>query len=248
MALRIAMVAGEASGDLLGAHLIAALKTHLPDARFVGIGGTKMEIQGFDAWCPAEKLAVRGYAEVLRHYREISGIRRRLLSRLLAEKPDVFIGIDAPDFNLWLERKLKGHGIPAIHYVSPSVWAWRRSRIGKIARSVTHLLALFPFEPVLYREHPLPVSYVGHPQADVIPMVIDKAAARERLGIDGAVGLQINVEPPVGLSPVHQLDTADFDDPMPLGGIEAGGFGVEDNLSFVHSLRSLRFWRTWHEQ
>jgi lipid-A-disaccharide synthase len=186
MALRIAMVAGEASGDLLGAHLIAALKTHLPDARFVGIGGTKMEIQGFDAWWPAEKLAVRGYAEVLRHYREISGIRRRLLSRLLAEKPDVFIGIDAPDFNLWLERKLKGHGIPAIHYVSPSVWAWRRSRIGKIARSVTHLLALFPFEPVLYREHPLPVSYVGHPLADVIPMVIDKAAARERLGIDGA--------------------------------------------------------------
>jgi len=186
MSLRIAMVAGEASGDLLGAHLIAALKRHLPDASFVGIGGTKMEMQGFDAWWPAEKLSVRGYAEVLRHYREIAGIRRRLLSRLLAEKPDVFIGIDAPDFNLWLERQLKGRGISAIHYVSPSVWAWRRSRIAKIARSVTHLLALFPFEPALYREHALPVTYVGHPLADVIPPVTDKAAARERLGLEGA--------------------------------------------------------------
>jgi lipid-A-disaccharide synthase len=186
MSLRIAMVAGEASGDLLGAHLIAALKRHLPDARFVGIGGTKMEMQGFDAWWPAEKLSVRGYAEVLRHYREIAGIRRRLLSRLLAEKPDVFIGIDAPDFNLWLERQLKGRGIPAVHYVSPSVWAWRRGRIAKIARSVTHLLALFPFEPALYREHPLPVTYVGHPLADVIPPATDKAAARERLGLEGA--------------------------------------------------------------
>jgi lipid-A-disaccharide synthase len=186
MSLRIAMVAGEASGDLLGAHLIAALKRHLPDASFVGIGGTKMEMQGFDAWWPAEKLSVRGYAEVLRHYREIAGIRRRLLSRLLAERPDVFIGIDAPDFNLWLERQLKAKGIPAIHYVSPSVWAWRRGRIAKIARSVTHLLALFPFEPALYREHPLPVTYVGHPLADVIPPATDKAAARERLGLEGA--------------------------------------------------------------
>jgi lipid-A-disaccharide synthase len=186
MAVTIAMVAGEASGDLLGAHLIAALKRHLPDASFVGIGGTKMEMQGFDAWWPAEKLSVRGYAEVLRHYREIAAIRRRLLSRLLAEKPDVFIGIDAPDFNLWLERQLKGRGISAIHYVSPSVWAWRRGRVGRIARSVTHLLALFPFEPALYRDHPLPVTYVGHPLADVIPPATDKAAARERLGIEGA--------------------------------------------------------------
>lgn len=179
------MVAGEASGDLLGAHLIAALKRHVPDAQFVGIGGTKMEMQGFDAWWPAEKLAVRGYAEVLRHYREIAGIRRRLLSRLLAEKPDVFIGVDAPDFNLCLERRLKGRGIPAIHYVSPSVWAWRRGRIAKIARSVTHLLALFPFEPELYSRQPLPVTYVGHPLADSIAPATDKAAARECLGLDG---------------------------------------------------------------
>src|SRR5512147_2977672 len=117
---RIAMVAGEASGDLLAAHLIAALRRHLPDAQFVGIGGPKMQREGFDAWWPAEKLAVRGYAEVLRHYREITSIRRQLLSKLLAQRPDVFIGVDAPDFNLWLERRLKAKGIPAIHYVSPS--------------------------------------------------------------------------------------------------------------------------------
>jgi lipid-A-disaccharide synthase len=186
MTLRIAMVAGEASGDLLGAHLIAALKKHLPDARFGGIGGTKMEIQGFDAWWPAEKLAVRGYAEVLRHYREISAIRRKLLSRLLAEKPDVFIGVDAPDFNLWLERRLKARGIPVIHYVSPSVWAWRGGRIRKIARAVTHMLALFPFEPALYREQAVPVTYVGHPLADLLPPETDKVAAREQLGLEGA--------------------------------------------------------------
>jgi len=186
MTLRIAMVAGEASGDLLGAYLIAALKKHLPDASFGGIGGTKMEIQGFDAWWPAEKLAVRGYAEVLRHYREISAIRRKLLSRLLAEKPDVFIGVDAPDFNLWLERRLKARGIPVIHYVSPSVWAWRSGRIRKIARAVTHMLALFPFEPALYREQAVPVTYVGHPLADVIPLETDKVAAREQLGLEGA--------------------------------------------------------------
>src|SRR5512135_2263554 len=132
---RIAMVAGGASGDLLAAHLIAALRQHLPDAEFFGIGGPKMQAAGFDAWWPAEKLAVRGYAEVLRHYREITGIRRRLLSRLRDEKPDVFIGVDAPDFNLWLEEQLKSRGIPAIHYVGPSVWAWRRSRIRKIAQA-----------------------------------------------------------------------------------------------------------------
>ncbi|MBU0753388.1 MAG: lipid-A-disaccharide synthase [Gammaproteobacteria bacterium] len=186
MSLCIAMVAGEASGDLLAAHLIAALKQHLPDARFVGIGGTKMEMQGFDAWWPAEKLSVRGYVEVLRHYREITGIRRDLLSRLLREKPDVFIGVDAPDFNLWLEQRLKARGIPAIHYVSPSVWAWRGGRIRKIARAVTHMLALFPFEPALYRKQEVPVTYVGHPLADVIPLVIEKKAARERLDIEGA--------------------------------------------------------------
>lgn len=182
--MRIALVAGEASGDLLAAHLIAALKRHFPAAQFVGIGGAKMQREGFDAWWPCEKLAVHGYAEALRHYREISGIRRQLLSRLLDQRPDVFIGVDAPDFNLWLEKRLKARGIPAIHYVGPSVWAWRAGRLGKITGAVSRMLVLFPFEPKLYQERNIPVSYVGHPLADMIPLVIDRAEAKERLGVD----------------------------------------------------------------
>lgn len=184
--MRIAMVAGEASGDLLAAHLIAALRKRLPGAQFVGIGGPKMQREGFEAWWPAETLAVRGYAEVLRHYREITGIRRQLLSKLLALRPDAFIGVDAPDFNLWLEGRLKTAGIPAIHYVSPSVWAWRAGRLGKIGKSVSHMLALFPFEPDIYRQHEIPVSYVGHPLADIIPLDVDHAGAKERLEVTKA--------------------------------------------------------------
>jgi len=181
---RIAMVAGEASGDLLASHLIAALKVQLPEARFFGIGGPKMQAEGLDPWWSSEKLAVRGYAEVLRHYREISGIRRALLKRLLADRPDAFIGIDAPDFNLWLEGRLKAAGIPAIHFVSPSVWAWRAGRIRNIVRAVNLLLCLFPFEPPLYEKHGLSVSYVGHPLADMIPLEPDQQAARERLNLE----------------------------------------------------------------
>lgn len=179
----VAMVAGEASGDLLAAHLIAALKRHLPEARFVGIGGLQMQREGFDAWWPSEKLAVHGYAEALRHYRELAGIRKRLLARLIDRRPDVFIGVDAPDFNLWLEERLKARGVPTIHYVSPSVWAWRAGRLGKIARSVSHMLALFPFEPDIYRRNGIPVSYVGHPFADMIPLDVNRAAAKEQLGV-----------------------------------------------------------------
>ncbi|MBV5331246.1 lipid-A-disaccharide synthase, partial [bacterium] len=127
--VRIAMVAGEASGDLLASHLIQALKAKLPNAVFYGVGGSKMEMLGFESWHPLEKLAVRGYVEVLRHYREISGIRSDLKRRLLADPPDIFIGVDAPDFNLALEKTLKQRGIPSIHYVSPSIWAWRGKRI-----------------------------------------------------------------------------------------------------------------------
>jgi len=178
---RIALVAGEASGDLLAAHLIEALKRRLPGAEFCGIGGPKMQRAGFDAWWPSETLAVRGYAEVLRHYRTITGVRRALLKRLLDEKPDVFIGVDAPDFNLWLESRLKRAGIPTVHYVSPSVWAWRGGRIKRIAQAVDRLLALFPFEPPLYEKEAVAVSYVGHPLADVLPIEIDRKAAREQL-------------------------------------------------------------------
>ena len=182
---RIALVAGEASGDLLAAHLIEALKKQYPQATFFGVGGPKMEATGFDAWWPAEKLAVRGYAEVLRHYREITGIRRRLLKRLLTDPPDILIGVDAPDFNLWLEKRIKAAGIRTVHFVGPSVWAWRRRRLKKIGQSVSRILALFPFEAPLYKAHGIPVSYVGHPIADMIPLQIDREPVRDRLGVSG---------------------------------------------------------------
>jgi len=181
--VHIGMVAAEASGDLLAAHLIAALKERRPQLRFSGIGGPKMIAQGFESHVPMDKLGVRGYAEVLRHYREIMGIRRRITERMLAERPAVFIGVDSSDFNLDLERRLKDAGIPAIQYVSPSIWAWRGWRLRRIARSVTHLLAMFPFEPALYEKAGLPVTYVGHPLADLIPMEPDKARARVELRV-----------------------------------------------------------------
>ena len=168
---------------MLGSLLIQSLKKRLPDARFYGIGGPKMQAAGFQALFPAEKLAVRGYAEVLKHYREIAGIRRKLLSAMLSDPPQAFIGVDAPDFNLHLEKCLKARGIPAIHYVSPSVWAWRGGRIRGIAESVSRMLALFPFEEDIYRRNNIPVSYVGHPLADVIPVEVNRAALREKLGI-----------------------------------------------------------------
>ena len=181
--VRIAMVAGEASGDLLASHLIAALKAKLPDAIFYGIGGPKMEAQGFDAWWPMENLAVMGYVDALKHYREISGIRRQLKKRLLDIRPDIFIGVDAPDFNLGLETDLKSAGIKTIHYVSPSIWAWRGGRIKKIARAVDRVLALFPMEPPLYEKERIPVTYVGHPLADIIPLETNKLAVREKLSM-----------------------------------------------------------------
>ncbi len=179
--LRIGMVAAEPSGDLLAAHLIAALKGRRKDVAFAGIGGPRMAAEGFESHFPIEKLSVRGYAEVLRHYAEIMGIRRKLAKAMLAERPDLFIGVDSGDFNLDLERRLKEAGIPAIHYVSPSVWAWRGWRIRKIARSVNHILVMFPFEEPLYRKAGVPVTYVGHPLADVIPQNPVKEEARVQL-------------------------------------------------------------------
>jgi lipid-A-disaccharide synthase len=181
--VRIAIVAGEASGDLLASHLMTALKEKLPHAVFYGIGGPKMESVGFDAWWPMEKLSVMGYVEALKHYREISGIRRQLKRRLLDIRPDIFIGVDAPDFNLGLEADLKSAGVKTIHYVSPSIWAWRGGRIKKIARAVNHVLALFPMEPPLYEKANIPVTYVGHPLADIIPLETNKLAVREKLSM-----------------------------------------------------------------
>jgi lipid-A-disaccharide synthase len=179
----IGIVAGEASGDLLGSHLMAALKEVRPELQFVGIGGPKMQSVGMEILFPMEKLAVRGYVEVLRYYFEILGIRRKLRAYFRANPPDIFIGIDAPDFNLGLELALKQQGIPTIHYVSPSIWAWRGERIHKIKRAVTRILALFPHEPELYRQAGVPVDYVGHPLADMLPEQPKRAEMRETMRI-----------------------------------------------------------------
>ena len=181
--VRIAVVAGEASGDLLASLLIGALKKKLPDSIFYGIGGPKMQAQGFDAWWPIDKLSVMGYIDALKNYREIAGIRRQLKKRLLELRPDIFIGVDAPDFNLGLEIELKAAGIKTIHYVSPSIWAWRAGRIKKIGRAVNRVLALFPMEPPLYEKENIPVTFVGHPLADIIPLETSKEAVREKLSI-----------------------------------------------------------------
>lgn len=181
--MRLAMVAGEASGDLLASLLIGGLRTRWPDLSLAGIGGPKMAARGFDAWWPSDKLAVRGYVEVLRHYREIKGIRDALADRLLAERPRAFVGVDAPDFNLGLEKRLKAAGVPAIHFVCPSIWAWRGGRAKKMAASCDHVLCLFPFEPDLLRAHGVAASYVGHPLADAIPLEPPRAAARAALGL-----------------------------------------------------------------
>jgi lipid-A-disaccharide synthase len=177
----IAMVAGEASGDLLGSHLIEAIKRERPDVRFIGIGGPKMQTAGMQVLFPMEKLAVNGYVEVLKHFREIFSIRNKLRAQLIANPPDLFIGIDAPDFNLGLELALKKRDIPVVHYVSPSIWAWRGERIHKIKRAVSHMLALFPFEAPLYEKAGVPVTYVGHPLADMLPEKPDRAAMREQM-------------------------------------------------------------------
>jgi lipid-A-disaccharide synthase len=189
VSIRIGIVAGEASGDMLGAALIAAVKHQLPDAVFLGIAGPRMIEQGCQALFPSEKLAVMGLVEVLGHFRELSAIRKQLISHFLAAPPDVFIGIDAPDFNLGLEGALKHGGIPTVHYVSPSVWAWRRYRLKKIARSTDLMLTLLPFEAAFYEEHHIPVRFVGHSLADAIPVEVDRTAARTRLGLprDGEV-------------------------------------------------------------
>ena len=184
--LTIAMVAGEPSGDALGLHLIQALRRHVPNARFTGIGGPKMTGAGFETLYPMEKLAVMGIMEVLRHLPELAGIRRRLAAHFLRERPRLFIGIDAPEFNLGLELKLKSAGVPTVHYVSPTVWAWRAGRIHKIRRAVSKLLVLFPFEAAIFERAQVPVAYVGHPLADQLGAFPGPAAMREQLRLPAA--------------------------------------------------------------
>ena len=186
---RIALVAGEASGDQLGAGLIAELRKKFPEAEFAGVGGAQMRAAGFDAWHDCGELAVMGLAEVLAHLPRLLKLRRQLRARLLQWRPDVFVGIDAPDFNLGLEKKLKAAGMRTVHYVSPSIWAWRESRAAKIARSADRVLCLFPIEPPIYARYGVEARFVGHPLADLFPLEPDRAAARAQFGLapDGRI-------------------------------------------------------------
>jgi len=180
---RFAMVAGEASGDLLAGSLLASLRARWPRLVAEGIGGPRMAERGFVAWWPHDKLSVRGYFEVLGHFREILAIRNRLVERLLADKPDAFIGVDAPDFNLGVETRLKAAGVKTIHFVSPSIWAWRGNRIAGIGRATDLVLCIFPFEPEIYARRSINAVYVGHPLASAIPLEVPRAAARAALGV-----------------------------------------------------------------
>src|SRR6201996_180540 len=179
----IAIIAGEDSGDQLGADLLAALRRRYPEARFVGIGGARMQAVGFDSWYNIRELSLFGFAEVVSHLPRLLKLRKELVARLIATKPDIVVGIDAPDFNLGVEKRLRDAGLRTVHYVSPSVWAWREKRAEKIGRSADRVLCLFPMEPPIYAKHGIDARFVGHPLADRFPMVSDRAAPREALGL-----------------------------------------------------------------
>ena len=181
--MKIAMVAGEVSGDILGSRLIKALKLVYPDATFEGIGGKEMQAQGLVPLFDMERLSVMGFTEVLGRFRELWNIRKTLLNRWLETPPDLFVGIDAPDFNIWLEKRLHANNVLAVHYVSPSIWAWRQSRVKKFVGNLDLMLALFPFETDFYKEHKVPVEFVGHPLADEVPLFNDPIEARQRLSL-----------------------------------------------------------------
>lgn len=203
--MRVGIVAGELSGDLLGAGLMRELSVLYPDARFEGVGGDRMLAQGLDCRYPMEKLSVMGLVEVLRHLPELLLIRGRLARLWLRDPPDVFVGIDAPDFNLGLEERLRRAGIPTVHYVSPTVWAWRQGRVKQIRRAIDLMLSIFPFETAFFEQHNVPVRFVGHPLADEIPMEPDRDAARTTLGLPPGPALVVAVLPGSRMSEVEKL-------------------------------------------
>lgn len=205
--LTIALCAGEASGDLLGAHLMAAIRKQHPQVQFIGIGGPRMLAGGMNSLYPQEKLAVRGFTEVVKRLPEIMAIRSGLVRALSKIHPDVFVGIDAPDFNLGVAAKLKAIGIPTVHYVSPSVWAWRRERVKKIVKQVDEVLCLFPMEAELYQQAGGHAQFVGHPLAQMLPLTVDKAAKREQLRLS-------NTGPVFTLMPGSRVSELDFMAPL----------------------------------
>lgn len=181
--LNLALVAGEASGDLIASHMVGALRQHWPQLQVSGIGGPRLQAQGMDCWWPSDRLAVRGFAEVLPRLPELLRMRKQLGDRLLANKPDVFVGVDAPDFNLDLECRLRAAGVPTVHFVCPSFWAWRPEKVLKVKAAADHVLCLFPFEPELLKQHGIDATFVGHPLAQMIPLEPNHAQAREALGL-----------------------------------------------------------------
>jgi len=204
--LRIALCAGEASGDLLGAGLVEQLRQRFPDAQFAGIGGDAMRAAGLEAWHDAQELAVMGFAEVLSHLPRLLKLRRAFRDRVLGWKPDVFVGIDAPDFNLGVERWLKTRGVRTVHYVSPSVWAWREKRAEKIGRSADRVLCLFPMEPTIYARHDVDARFVGHPLADTMPLEPDRDDARRQLSLSADAPV-LAVLPGSRLGEIQRLGT-----------------------------------------
>ncbi|MDR1310300.1 MAG: lipid-A-disaccharide synthase [Burkholderiaceae bacterium] len=212
-AVSLALVAGETSGDILGGHLLSALRLRMPNGHYYGIGGPRMVEQGFVSHWAMEKLSVNGFFEVFAHFREIKGIRDHLRETLKADPPVVFVGIDAPEFNLGLEAQLKSAGIPTVHVVGPSVWAWRKGRIKTIARAVSRILVLFPFEIDIYQRAGIPVTYVGHPLAGKIPEEADMAGARQTLGLSSS-------QPVVAILPGSRLSELKYNGAAFIGAMQ----------------------------
>jgi lipid-A-disaccharide synthase len=206
----IVLVAGEASGDQLGAALIRAIRLKEPDTRFAGIGGPLMKAEGCDCWWDTSELSLMGLFEVISHLPRLIKLRRQLVQRVLEHNPDVFIGIDAPDFNLGVEKRLKARSIPVIHYVSPTIWAWRSGRVKTITKSTDRVMCLFPFEPDCYKQYPVAADYTGHPLADAIELEVDAGPARAALGVETG-GVCVALLPGSRMSEVEKLSSAMLD-------------------------------------